>query len=668
MDLKSNPFLRALAGLVLALGAGQALAAIANGALHTTPGDASSNSSGELFLNVWDATAAKSYSLDLGTTVEAFLGNPSAIKSWPLDQRFKNFAAAGNPLVYNIAANNTYGTISAAAVGAVPSGYGVLASVLNDPTAIAKAESLTGTAGVNIAQLSSVIQARANTLNLSAAAQNGLNPGDISAMTDFQSNLSEVTDISDSGAGDPYSAYFDTWWGIDLSGQFGFSDAASVRGGTDQNLRLYFFGLQGPGINKTQATDLGQGSLVATLDIANATLSFGAGGSGGGGTGQGCEQLSWAGVIADGGTVTAYSTEQSADCAAAAQLLTCDNGSLPGSDVYPYASCANTYCTLPWDTTQKIADGASVTAYPTNLSADCAAASETRVCHTGQLSGSYTFQTCQAPAACALPWGGTLAHGQSVTAYRVKVDSDCAENAEVRTCNNGKLSGSATYQACSAPTAHADCSLPWGGTLADGQSVTAYSSATSADCAATAETRACTNGVLSGSATYPTCSAPATHADCNLPWGGTLADGQTVTAYSSATSADCAATAETRACANGTLSGSYPYAACTTPTGPYIQLSFPNGGDVLTVGKKQTIAWQFGLTSATRQVHVQFSKNGGAKWKSLKAGVKLGRGFVVWKPLKGQATETGLIRVCAPKTKKAAAVCGTSSGAFAVRR
>ncbi len=53
------------------------------------------------------------------------------------------------------------------------------------------------------------------------------------------------------------------------------------------------------------------------------------------------------------------------------------------------------------------------------------------------------------PAACALPWGGTIAHGASVTAYQsasVPNGQQCVS--ELRVCNNGVLSGSFQNQSC----------------------------------------------------------------------------------------------------------------------------------------------------------------------------------------------------------------------------
>jgi hypothetical protein len=46
-----------------------------------------------------------------------------------------------------------------------------------------------------------------------------------------------------------------------------------------------------------------------------------------------------------------------------------------------------------------------------------------------------------------------------------------------------------------------------------------------------------------------------------LPWGGQISSGQSVTAYQEASATTC--TSESRICSNGYLSGSYGYASCT---------------------------------------------------------------------------------------------------------
>jgi Salmonella virulence plasmid 65kDa B protein/Insecticide toxin TcdB middle/N-terminal region/FG-GAP-like repeat len=128
----------------------------------------------------------------------------------------------------------------------------------------------------------------------------------------------------------------------------------------------------------------------------------------------------------------------------------------------------------------------------------------------GRLTASTV--TSQAPRQlgqyCALPWGGTISNGQSVTAYsaaNAPVGQACSAIAQTRTCTNGALSGSYAQQACAAV-----CALPWGGTISQGQSVMAYSAAgvpSPQVCSSVAETRTCgASGVLSGSNTFQSCA------------------------------------------------------------------------------------------------------------------------------------------------------------------
>ena len=55
-------------------------------------------------------------------------------------------------------------------------------------------------------------------------------------------------------------------------------------------------------------------------------------------------------------------------------------------------------------------------------------------------------------------------------------------------------------------------------------------------------------------------------ADCNLPWGGSISSGSSVTAYQSASSPNCSSLSESRTCANGTLSGTYTNPSCAACT------------------------------------------------------------------------------------------------------
>ena len=136
------------------------------------------------------------------------------------------------------------------------------------------------------------------------------------------------------------------------------------------------------------------------------------------------------------------------------------------------------------------------------------------------------------------------------------------------------------------------CSLPWGATIGNGQSVTAYSAANppvGQTCSALAQTRTCTNGVLSGGFTQQSCAD-----NCALPWGGTISSGQSVTAYSASNVSvgqTCTAVAQTRTCSNGSLGGSYSNKTCVQQQRIYltagaswiVPLDWTNGNNTIEV-------------------------------------------------------------------------------------
>lgn len=111
---------------------------------------------------------------------------------------------------------------------------------------------------------------------------------------------------------------------------------------------------------------------------------------------------------------------------------------------------------------------------------------------------------------------------------------------------------------------HAQCT--WNGIAVDnGDSVLAYYSETvpygdSCNTATNTETRTCVNGVLTGSFTNVSCTPDS--GNCTAPWGGTVANGSSVTAYLTDSPGSGSCTEETRTCTNGTLSGSYAYNSC----------------------------------------------------------------------------------------------------------
>jgi hypothetical protein len=267
--------------------------------------------------------------------------------------------------------------------------------------------------------------------------------------------------------------------------------------------------------------------------------------------------------VAHGTSVRAYSTSTvpfGSSCLS--ELRSCVNGSLSGSysatscSVNAAASCAFNGVGVAHNTTVDAFQSSSVP-YGQNC------VKQGRSCYNGVLSGTYLYSSCSvgAPTTCSFN-GQTLSNGQSVTAYQnssVPYGSACSSQS--RTCSNGVLSGTYSFGSCSVSNP-VSCTFN-GATVSSGQSITAYQNSTvpyGATCSS--QTRSCTNGILSGTYAYNSCTVSAP-ASCNF-LGQTVANGQSVTAYqatSVAYGSVCAS--QSRTCSNGALSGTYNYGSCS---------------------------------------------------------------------------------------------------------
>lgn len=156
-------------------------------------------------------------------------------------------------------------------------------------------------------------------------------------------------------------------------------------------------------------------------------------------------------------------------------------------------------------------------------------------------------------------------NGSSIIAYAAPSGSSCSS--ESRLCTDGILNGTYTYPSCSVtPPPPANCVAPWGGVVTHNASILAYATSSSTTCSS--ENRVCNNGTLSGSYTYPSCTLNTPPpANCTTPWGSVVANGSSVLAYlASSSSTSC--TSENRTCNNGSLSGSYKNSSCTVSSPP----------------------------------------------------------------------------------------------------
>jgi hypothetical protein len=256
------------------------------------------------------------------------------------------------------------------------------------------------------------------------------------------------------------------------------------------------------------------------------------------------------------------------------QTRTCNNGTLSGSCAYaactvaPAASCSFNG--------QTVANGASVTAYQSSSSdAFFGCVAQLRTCTKGVLSGTFTHASCSSLVSCTFN-GQTVANGHSVTAYqtsKVPFGSQCVS--QTRTCNNGALSGSYAYAACTVAPA-ASCTFN-GQTVANGASVTAYQAASvpfGSQCVS--QTRTCSNGALSGSYTNAACTVTS---DLSCSFGGqTVANGTSVIAYQAPSvpfGSKCVS--QTRTCNNGALSGTFTNPSCAVAANLCSALAALNG-------------------------------------------------------------------------------------------
>lgn len=168
--------------------------------------------------------------------------------------------------------------------------------------------------------------------------------------------------------------------------------------------------------------------------------------------------------------------------------------------------------------------------------------------------------------------GAVVLHGSSVTAYQsssVPSGSSCAS--QQRTCNNGFLSGTYQYTTCAplSPSGTASCSLG-GKTILHGGSITAYlASSVPFGSSCSSEPRYCSNGYLSGSYTYLSCS-PQAAKSCTFN-GRIIAHGASVQAFYSQYAKICSS--QMRKCYDGVLDGTYQYDACEEYTldEPYVK-------------------------------------------------------------------------------------------------
>ena len=273
-------------------------------------------------------------------------------------------------------------------------------------------------------------------------------------------------------------------------------------------------------------------------------------------------------TINHGDSITGYTSSTvgfGQVCSAVAETRTCNHGVLSGSATF--ASCNTNAARSCLFDGKTILSGDSIIGFQSSSSQfGGACTQESRTCLDGTLSGSFVFGSCtmDQPASCLLN-GRTLAHGEIAVAFQSSTAAfGAACSQENRTCENGTLSGSYNFDSC-VINSPASCSLN-SSTVAHGTSIIAYESVSvgfGQSCVS--ESRSCSNGVLSGSFVNELCQTNAAQ-DCTLN-GNAIAHSSSVTTYASAlVPAGQTCQAETRTCTNGILSGTSVIESCQVDT------------------------------------------------------------------------------------------------------
>lgn len=310
----------------------------------------------------------------------------------------------------------------------------------------------------------------------------------------------------------------------------------------------------------------------------------GAGGAGGAAGSPGAAGTEWDGTHGSGGgggankAAGAYGgggggafSQTSGGAAGAQGLIVIIYSSSPPScsvtaDVNPLTYGGST--TLHWtsanaDTSFYISSVGYVTA---NTSGSASVGPLATTAYNGTAIGSGGTTNCNftltvnAPANCALPWGGTINHGASVTAHQasgVAAGQSCVS--ESRSCSNGTLSGSYVYENCTvAPT----CLLSASPTsVNNGQSTTlTWSSSGASSCSGTNFSGSGTSGSTSVSPSSQTTYTMS----CSNVGGSTSCSGTGAGGVGALVSVSCTPAYTCTGASSNVIT--YTGAACSTST------------------------------------------------------------------------------------------------------
>lgn len=202
----------------------------------------------------------------------------------------------------------------------------------------------------------------------------------------------------------------------------------------------------------------------------------------------------------------------------------------------------------------------------------CSAYAQTRTCNDGGLSGDSAFNKPSCKAGVCEVNGLVIANGSSTSFYlaqNIPSSEQCSSYQQERTCSSGVMSGDAAYKytACT-PVASGTCVLD-NVVVPSGSSGTFYSKSAAPagqSCTAYRQVRTCTNGVFNGTATFNRASCSDT-GSCSLD-GVSVPHGESYRFYSAQTVAygtTCSSKSLVRTCTNGALSGSatFKFGGCS---------------------------------------------------------------------------------------------------------
>jgi hypothetical protein len=277
-------------------------------------------------------------------------------------------------------------------------------------------------------------------------------------------------------------------------------------------------------------------------------------------------------VLASGDSKKYYSSPESNNCSSISVNKTCTDGVLSDDDNFKYLECSSsTSCKFPDNQDISIANGESRIFYLFKESDNCGSVSQKRKCENGTLTGDDTYQnsSCSNLKSCKLPEDSTLsiAHGEVKKYYKKLVNSNCKSISEIRECNNGQLNGSYTFPTCTniTETGESSCKDIYNNVVNHNEVREFYSSAESGDCESIKGQRQCVNGDFLGNTSliYPSCS---NLKSCTGTDNIVIASGSSKIYYSANESTNCSAVTEVRVCTDGELSGSFNYPTCTNIT------------------------------------------------------------------------------------------------------